>query len=119
MEISTTLKITLEEIKQMLADKHGIKHSFELQIIDFDGTKLSSSTDQVEAGQTKETPWYPDDSGEWVEIEIGKGKPVDLPDSCLVDILTVRERKAQKWESMPERASTWGFTNTVAYKKVK
>lgn len=122
MEISTVLKITLEEIKQLLADKHGINHYFELQILDFDGTVLSSGVEQPkqpkQPKQTEEAPWYPDDRGEWVEVYGGK-RPQNLKDNELIEVILEHERMKKDWYDHCEIADYWFWPEVVAYKKVK
>lgn len=62
------------------------------------------------------TPWYPDDSGEWVE-----GHPRDLPPGSLVsEYLYETERETRTYERpIPEQASHLYARGIVAYKVVK
>lgn len=63
------------------------------------------------------TPWYPDDSGEWVE-----GHPRDLPpDTLMAGWLVMAEREAKSY-TIPESgwpAKALTNQNIVAYKVVK
>lgn len=107
MQIKTEVKATINQIKQLIAEKYNISSDFDLEIMD-EIVQVGNFVGKREV-KPKDSPWYPDDSGEWVEVEMGKGKPADLSGSCFVDILTIRERKNEKWESMPELASTWSI----------
>ena len=63
------------------------------------------------------TPWYPDDSGEWVE-----GHPRDLPpDTLMVGWMFMAEREAKSY-AIPESgwpAKALTNQNIVAYRVVK
>jgi hypothetical protein len=73
----------------------------------------------------KDTPWYPDDSGEWVEV------PDDctvcpLPTTSIIEILWLEERAAKKWRPSPAIARGFHWNEPpdsdqriVAYKVVK
>lgn len=69
--------------------------------------------------EPKDSPWYPDDSGEWVEVEISKGKPLGLDPMCKIEYLLTQERTGKQWKSFPMLAGTLTFENVVAYKKVR
>lgn len=70
----------------------------------------------------KQSPWYPDDSGEWIEYD-GSGQPVD--NDVVMEVLLHGERNEHYWYTMPLRASEWdwdievGSAKIVAYKIVK
>lgn len=71
----------------------------------------------------KPDPWYPDDSGEWVEVT--EGQPA-LPEETCVEILVNEERETKQWASYPGKINewTWSFSPEhsnaiVAYKVVK
>lgn len=104
-----------------LARVHGVKLEGEHQT-----SNTSQCTGMVVQGSSikpaTSSPWYPDDSGEWVEY-YGSGQPVD--DDVVVAVLLRAERDEQYWGTMPFRASEWnwdisvGSTKIVAYKIVK
>ena len=63
------------------------------------------------------TPWYPDDSGEWVE-----GHPRDLPpDTLMAGWLVMAEREAKSYTILESvwPAKELTSPNIVAYKVVK
>ncbi len=73
------------------------------------------------------TPWYPDDSGEWVEVpEDLMEMPAGLSPSETVEVLLKCERDAKAAGFVEDFASTWkwdtsvkGDGRIVAYKVVK
>lgn len=73
------------------------------------------------------TPWYPDDSGEWVEVpEDLMEMPIGLKARTLVSVLFREERQRKSWASVSHSASAvlWIMpaschTRIVAYKVVK
>lgn len=73
------------------------------------------------------TPWYPDDSGEWVEVpEELMEMPDELFDKQTIEILYLQERKNKDWAQCPDEPDSWGWDETsgkgyriVAYKVVK
>lgn len=73
------------------------------------------------------TPWYPDDSGEWVEVpEDLMEMPTGLKARTLVSVLFREERQRKSWASVSHSASAvlWIMpaschTRIVAYKVVK
>ena len=67
-----------------------------------------------------DTPWYPDDSGKWVEVIPGVGKrPDGLRPGTLVATLSSREREERQhsWPA-PLKARHWSWSAIVAYKTV-
>lgn len=70
----------------------------------------------------KGTPWYPDDSGKWVEVPPGVGNlPDGLRPDTLVLTLSGRERARQRYGDTPLKASSWNWCSggIVAYKIVE
>ena len=68
----------------------------------------------------KATPWYPDDSGKWVEVTPETGKrPDGLHPETLVATLSSGERKRQHYWDTPQKASSWNWSAIVAYKVVE
>ena len=69
----------------------------------------------------EEKPWYPDDSGEWVEYD-GENRPEPF---ALVDCLLVTERNSEILISCPMPVNNWNWnwtgsqTDIVAYKVVQ
>ena len=69
----------------------------------------------------KDTPWYPDDSGKWVEVTPGVDKrPDGLRPKTLVATLSSGERNERQhlWPT-PLKASRWNWSVIVAYKVVE
>ena len=65
MKIEIKVNISLNEIKELIVDKLEISTDFELYI---EGLFVCAK-DEFQATQKQaEQPWYPDDSGEWVEL---------------------------------------------------
>lgn len=66
-----------------------------------------------------ETPWYPDDSGEWIEVKDGK-RPVGLRGRQRIAVLLDAEREAREFhEDLWDRtvgSTDWSLRNIVAYK---
>lgn len=68
-----------------------------------------------------EAPWYPDDSGKWVEVPPGVDKrPDGLHPKTLVATLSSGERNERQhlWPT-PLKASRWNWSVIVAYKVVE
>lgn len=72
-----------------------------------------------------EKPWYPDDSGEWVEVPNGCRKN-PIPDSDKIEYMTLGERIREKWatEITSPMLLSWDFepdqlARVVAYKVIK
>lgn len=63
-----------------------------------------------------ETPWYPDDSGEWVEHD---GGPCPIDDETIVEHLWDAEREEKEYTKMESRAGKFFWQNIVAYKVIK
>lgn len=73
------------------------------------------------------TPWYPDDSGEWVEVPEDLAEmPAALSSETLIEGLTRYERDEQVYSKSQAKARKWAWTafphfdnRIVAYKVVK
>lgn len=117
MQIKTEVKATIKQIKQLIAEKYNISNDFDLEIVD-ETVQVGNFVGKQEE-QTKDTPWYPDDSGEWVEVKMGEGKPYELRDNDCIEYLLENERARQDWWSYQELAGDLAFINIVAYKKVR
>lgn len=71
-----------------------------------------------------ETPWYPDDSGEWIEVKGGK-RPVGLRGRQRVEALLSSERENERYTELSAPVADWdwglsedgGYT-IVAYKPI-
>lgn len=119
MQIKTEVKATINQIKQLIAEKYNIGLDFDLEIVD----EIVQVGNFV--GKKEEQPkWYPDDSGKW--IEVGTGQPHDLDNHDSVEYLTAYERDTKNFKPFPLNAGRiyWDCdledTNRiVAYKKVK
>ena len=72
------------------------KEHFGLQLREHTMTMMSGP----EAAE--EAPWYPDDSGEWVEVT-GKGRPKGLKKSTVVEALLAGERKGEYFTSLTDK----------------
>ena len=75
---------------------------------------------------TPGTPWYPDDSGKWVEVPPGtRALPPGLDPNALLEVLTYGERivKSYKYRVRSARRWCWALQNDsstlVAYKIVE
>lgn len=69
----------------------------------------------------KDTPWYPDDSGKWVEVPPGSGFPKGLDLGTTVEVLARGERIAKSYKYWARPAGFWywlheGDSTIVAYK---
>lgn len=68
----------------------------------------------------KAAPWYPDDSGKWVEVAPKTGKrPDGLHPETLVATLSSGERKRQHHWDTPRKARNGNWRGIVAYKVVE
>ena len=73
------------------------------------------------------TPWYPDDSGEWVEVpEDLVGRPAALPPETRIEVLLHDDRKEHAYKACTAMAKNWMWAispgmggRIVAYKVVK
>ena len=75
---------------------------------------LSKVLESEEVKITGEKPWYPDDSGEWVEGELPKGI------MSKGEVLFDSERDQEIYEESVVSLSNWvGDSDIVAYKVVK
>lgn len=85
-------------------------------------TTSGEVSEKARGSGVKQSPWYPDDSGEWIEYD-GSGQPVD--NDVVVEVLFHAERGRQCWKEASTRASGWcwdikaGSAKIVAYKIVK
>lgn len=61
-------------------------------------------------------PWYPDDSGDWVEFK-GNRSPVELGVKC--ELLLNDERKQKNYKKVVYPANCFDWTEAVAYKVIK
>ena len=69
----------------------------------------------------KDTPWYPDDSGKWVEVPPGAHDvPAGLDPNAQVEVLTRGERRIKRYGPVARPAETWSWKRGefVAYKIV-
>lgn len=71
------------------------------------------------------TPWYPDDSGEWVEVPDDR-RTCPLPPATPIDVLCRKERVNKKWNTCAGFAGGFEWNvppesspRIVAYKVVK
>ena len=69
----------------------------------------------------KAAPWYPDDSGKWVEVTPGVGNlPDGLPPETVVLALSGGERTRQRlWDTALLPAHRFNWSGIVAYKVVE
>ena len=70
-----------------------------------------------------DTPWYPDDSGKWVEVTPGGGWPNGLAPGTKIEVLARGERSAKSYKYWASPAGSWywlheGDGAIVAYKIV-
>ena len=97
--------------KDLTEAKESIERA--LEMLDEDGTPVPAETEP-------ETPWYPDNSGEWVEI--GDESIPGIQGSIEIEALTLDERMKKKYfyETIPARNVNWACKGgVVAYKLVK
>ena len=91
---------------------------------------LQTERELLSAGapvSAEETPWYPDDSGEWVEIpDDHMTPPGSLSPDTFVEVLRKSERETKGYESWSAKHSYWVWNHgphegcrIVAYKVVK
>ena len=78
---------------------------------------------KIVAPAAKDDPWYPDDSGKWVEVPPGSGWPMGLEPARLIEVLTSEERRAKTYATWARPAGSWywlpsGGGTAVAYKTV-
>jgi hypothetical protein len=66
-------------------------------------------------------PWYPDNSGEWVEVPMGsQSEPAPLMPHTMVYSLGKREREERDWSARyAMSAMNLNWRNVVAYRAVK
>ena len=120
MKIETKVSISLNEIKELIAEKYKINGNFDLYLED---ELVNSKEDSNVSRQEAEQPWYPDDSGEWVELpETIERFPKEL-DYSRVEFLRKYERASFNYCNVVE----WGHSvdigegdgRIVAYKVVR
>lgn len=76
------------------------------------------TTYEIHVQPAGEKPWYPDDSGEWVEVVDGR-KP-SLPKGTRIVWLTSMERsKRDYFKPEPELAENLSWSTICAYKVAK
>ena len=71
----------------------------------------------------KDAPWYPDDSGKWVEVPPGSGFPNGLYQGARVEVLTRLERGSKTYRRQADIVLNWTHQwwsggTIVAYKIV-
>lgn len=71
----------------------------------------------------RDTPWYPDDSGQWVEVTPGAGLPKGLDPCTNLEVLMRGERRSKSYGYGARPAGSWywlheGDSTIVAYKIV-
>ena len=68
----------------------------------------------------KDTPWYPDDSGKWIEVPPGtRTLPPELDPDGLMEVLTYGERQAAKYTGLVRPAKGWlGLVEHIAAYKI-
>ena len=131
MQIKTEVKATINQIKQLIAEKYNIRQDFDLEIVD----EIGVGDDKVQVGnfagkqlyQPKNSPWYPDDSGEWVEVsDEWMRRPACLVITDEIEYLMKGERKRKNYIGNVDIVNVLDFCvdateshRIVAYKKVK
>ncbi len=76
---------------------------------------------RVVSTAAKDTPWYPDDSGKWVEVPPGtRALPPGLNPDDLSEVLTSTERRTATYIGRAYPSKDWGWPGgrIVAYKVV-
>lgn len=85
-------------------------------------TTSGEVSEKARGSSVKQLPWYPDDSGEWIEYD-GSGQPVE--DDVVVEVLLQVERYNRGAVAILRKACEWywgidvGTAKIVAYKIVK
>lgn len=115
--------LTTEELveivrKKLNADEHAI---IDVTIVNTDKIKVVPNT------SIAPPLWYPDDSGEWVEVDPSCYHPDGLSDGDEFECLLQMERTSRRWNTGviclgQIESSFWeesGDLTVVAYKKVK
>ena len=74
----------------------------------------------VAAVQKPDAPWYPDDSGKWVEVSPGtRALPPGLDPDGLIEVLTYGERQAAEYAGLVRPAKGWlGLVEHIAAYKI-
>lgn len=69
---------------------------------------------------TKDTPWYPDDSGKWIEVPPGtRALPPGLDPNALIEVLTYGERQSATHAGLVRPAKGWlGLVEHIAAYRV-
>lgn len=83
---------TLERWKEMRCEDDKVEN------------KPQAKVEVVADNTSPRKPWYPDNSGEWVEYD-GSGQPVE--DDVDVEVLTAAERYGHYYAVMVREAESW------------
>lgn len=117
------LLIELEEKKTINASDY-VDIKFDIAPVSATGHTHAELDHLAMGGNLSDLPlWYPDDSGEWVEVDPGQGMPKGLG-NCLVECLLGSERSVKEyspaWSFAKDFDTYWAGTcgGIVAYKKV-
>lgn len=121
---STTAEDLPQPVQDLLADHLKALLEQERKLLFITAVKLEGPVEYPVAG---EKPWYPDDSGEWVERDDADvAQPAGLSDSTRVDTLWAGEREQMVHDGEPDAAVLWAWDvaaghrdRIVAYKVVK
>lgn len=73
-------------------DKASVQEHFGLQLRENTRAMRSSGSEDVEVA-----PWYPDDSGQWIERKPSKGRPKGLNKGTVIFYLSRAERISQRY----------------------
>lgn len=113
MKIETKVNISWGEIKQLIAEKYKINGDFDLYLED----ELVITDEESSTVKHKvEQPWYPDDSGEWIEVPDNlMGMPRELSSVKRIEYLLKDEREANKWYSYEENPNELDFNENPHY----
>lgn len=118
MQVVTTVKTTIQEVHKALRLLNpNLPSQFVLEI-DYN-TESADTEHSQDTTEQQSQPWYPDDSGEWVET-YGK-KPQNLSDYTSIEVLNRTERYAQDYQPSIYQCHQWNesWSHIVAYKLVK
>ena len=108
---------TLERWKEMRCEDDKVENKLPAKVSEVLSKEISDNTSPLK-------PWYPDNSGEWVEHD-GSGQPVG--DGVLVEVLMVGERDERDYAIRVREAKYWDWgaslydpnEDIVAYKVCK
>lgn len=109
-----TIELTYEELVTILCEKWFLSVPKEcLQV------KITNYPSEPSVGNTDDSLWYPDDSGEWKEHDGSDNIPEGLHYNNVVVWMTPEERSNKKMKSYTEMESEYiGWEHVVAYKKI-